>query len=343
MYNGRKGIGFENPSYFCKAKELRPSLYDERVIGLGYTLMFFTHSDEALKIEKFKSARENKITFAYDYGNKKGSPNASSDNLSSLRNSNLNKDVKRYSRKDLLSCNNSHHVNTKCAYECNDAMNISCNSRLHASYDLNDLYVFDDVIIRNSRVSKMSFRKKSRDSLNVRSKYNSLNNSLPRTSFRWFPKMQPLVELIVQICLWILDSGCSKHMTGNHALLTNFMEKFLGTVRFALKDVDWVIAMREELDQFARLKVWRLVPRPKGKTIINTKWIFKNNSLVIKNKARLVAQGYRQEEGIDYDEMFALVARIEAIGLCLAYATHKDFTVFQMDVKTVFLNGILKE
>ncbi|GJW34760.1 integrase, catalytic region, zinc finger, CCHC-type containing protein [Tanacetum coccineum] len=69
MYNGRKGIGFENPSYFCKAKDLRPSLYDERVIGLGYTPMFLTHSNEALEIEKFKRARENKIEFAYDYGN----------------------------------------------------------------------------------------------------------------------------------------------------------------------------------------------------------------------------------------------------------------------------------
>nr|GFA61382.1 hypothetical protein [Tanacetum cinerariifolium] len=69
LYNGRKGIGFENPSYFEKAKDLRPSLYDEKVIGLGYTLMFLIHSDEALEIEKFKRARENKIEFAYDYGN----------------------------------------------------------------------------------------------------------------------------------------------------------------------------------------------------------------------------------------------------------------------------------
>nr|GFB06375.1 hypothetical protein [Tanacetum cinerariifolium] len=69
MYNGRKGIGFENLRYFCKAKDLKPMLYDERVINLGYTLMFLTHSDEALKIEKFKRARENKIEFAYDYGN----------------------------------------------------------------------------------------------------------------------------------------------------------------------------------------------------------------------------------------------------------------------------------
>nr|GFA43260.1 retrovirus-related Pol polyprotein from transposon TNT 1-94 [Tanacetum cinerariifolium] len=105
--------------------------------------------------------------------------------------------------------------------------------------------------------------------------------------------------------------------------------------------------MQEELDQFARLKVWRLVPRPEGKSVIKTKWIFKNkkdkSSLVIRNKARLVTVGYSQQKGIDYDETFATVARIEAIRLFLAYAAHKDFTVYQMDVKTTFLNGILKE
>nr|GEY76727.1 copia protein [Tanacetum cinerariifolium] len=83
------------------------------------------------------------------------------------------------------------------------------------------------------------------------------------------------------------------------------------------------------------------------KSVIKTKWIFKNKkdetSLVIRNKARLVAVGYSQQEGIDYDETFAHVALIEAIRLFLAYAAHKDFTVFQMDVKKVFLNGILKE
>nr|GEV66019.1 copia protein [Tanacetum cinerariifolium] len=87
--------------------------------------------------------------------------------------------------------------------------------------------------------------------------------------------------------------------------------------------------------------------RKRGKSVIKTKWIFKNkkdeSSLVIRNKARLVAVGYSQQEGVDYDETFALVARIEAIRLFLAYAAHKDFTVFQMDVKTAFLNGILKE
>nr|GFC86903.1 copia protein [Tanacetum cinerariifolium] len=105
--------------------------------------------------------------------------------------------------------------------------------------------------------------------------------------------------------------------------------------------------MQEELDQFARLKVWRLVPRPEGKSVIKTKWIFKNkkdeSSLVIRNKARLVAVGYSQQEGIEYDETFAPVTRIEVIRLFLAYAAHKDFIVFQMNVKTAFLNGILKE
>ncbi|GJV19206.1 retrovirus-related pol polyprotein from transposon TNT 1-94 [Tanacetum coccineum] len=145
---------------------------------------------------------------------KKGSSNTSNIELSSVSNSKLNKDVKRYSRKDLL----------------------------YASYDVNDLFVFDDVSIKNSRVSKMSFRKKPSDFLNVHSK-NNLNNSLPRTLVRWFPKMEPLakpvaiwIPKIVQIYLWIIDSGCSKHMTGNRALLTNLVEKFLGTVHFGNND-----------------------------------------------------------------------------------------------------------
>nr|GEX94983.1 hypothetical protein [Tanacetum cinerariifolium] len=348
---------FKNPSYFGKAKDLRPSLYDEKVIGLGYTPMFLTHSDEALKIEKFKRAKENKIEFAYDYGNlnakkiiidlkdevvsllekektnmetieslkskgfestenaifesenksendcqvvekecdkvenskviapgmfklnvsqsvspismsktscalenvenkikrkrlledlsiavlfwkKKGSSNTSNVDLSSVSHLKLNKDVKRYSRKDLLSCNNYHLGETSSAYVCNDAMNVSCNSRLYNSFDKDNLFIFDDESVRNSQVSKMPFRKKPNAYLNVPSR-SKLNKSLPRIVRKWLPKLQSLAEpvdkwipKIVQIYLWIIDLGCLKHMTGNRVLLTNFVEKFLGTVHF---------------------------------------------------------------------------------------------------------------
>nr|GFB07387.1 retrovirus-related Pol polyprotein from transposon TNT 1-94 [Tanacetum cinerariifolium] len=116
---------------------------------------------------------------------KKGSPNTFNVGLFAVSVSSLNKNVKRYSRKDLLACNNSHRGETSSAYMCNDAMNVSCNSRMIDLLDDNNLFIFDD---------------------------------------------------IVQICLWIIDSGCSKHMTGNHALLTNFVEKFLGTIRFGHND-----------------------------------------------------------------------------------------------------------
>nr|GEZ93352.1 hypothetical protein [Tanacetum cinerariifolium] len=786
LYNGRKGIGFENPSYFEKAKDLRPTLYDEKLIGLGYTPMFLTHFDEALEIDKFKRSRENKIEFAYDYGNlnasyvnekinfkddyfqeiinpdfdkidspfqqtsslkpyvpnvilekiiidledevnendchkiekvcdkeenpkviahgmfklnvsqcvspismsksscdsnnveiklkrkrrkrksskqnvkqvdndvsrannyfvhfldldtfcsvrrpknsgviwkKKGSSNTSNVGLSAVSVSNLNKNVKRYSRKDLLACNNSHLGETSSASVCNDTINVSCNPRMCDLLDDNNFFIFDDVIVRTSPVSKMPFRKKPRDSMNVCSKSNS-NKSLPRNVHKWLPKLKPsfgfaceqgkiyqkhhkskmdfasnkpLYLLHMDLCgpmrvqsingkryvvvvvddysryTWVLflhskdeaseviisfikktqvnlqlqvervrtdngtefknktlakffdDVGITQQYSAartpqqngfverrNRTLLkakgdigvfvgyskestafriynkrtrkihesvnVNFDEiskraskqfslepglsnlnktrkslnllvsqvdeasnkdlkdlfqdfydeyfdsskimkpsttnvetsinkevfhevsesfqgesssssfnddvqqsleetfyqpyphekkwtkdhplhKIIGdpkssvrtrgqlansclfscllssiehaNVAEALRDVDWVSAMQEEFDQFARLKVWRLVPRPEGKSVIKTKWIFKNkkdeSSLVIQNKTRLVAAGYSQQEGIDYDEMFAPVARIEAIRLFLAYAAYKDFIVF---------------
>ncbi|GJR30928.1 putative ribonuclease H-like domain-containing protein [Tanacetum coccineum] len=115
----------------------------------------------------------------------------------------------------------------------------------------------------------------------------------------------------------------------------------------ALKDPSWIEAMQDELLQFKLQKVWTLVDLPNGKRAIGTKWVYKNKKdergIVIKNKARLVAQGYTQEEGIDYDEVFAPVARIEAIRLFLAYASFKDFMVYQMDVKSAFLYGKIEE
>nr|GEW27302.1 hypothetical protein [Tanacetum cinerariifolium] len=113
---------------------------------------------------------------------KKRSSNTVKADLSFVNHSNLNKNVKRYSRKNLMACNNS---DTRSAFDCNNAGNALCNARMNDSVDVNDLFVLDD---------------------------------------------------IVQICLWIIDSGCSKHMTGNRALLTNFVENFLGTVRFGNND-----------------------------------------------------------------------------------------------------------
>nr|GFA19115.1 hypothetical protein [Tanacetum cinerariifolium] len=115
----------------------------------------------------------------------------------------------------------------------------------------------------------------------------------------------------------------------------------------ALKDPSWVEAMQDELLQFKLLKVWTLVDLPKDKWAIGTKWVFRNKKderrIMVKNKARLVTQGHTQEEGIDYDEVFAPVARIEAIRLILAYACFKDFIVYQMDVKSAFLYGHIEE
>ncbi|GJU08895.1 ribonuclease H-like domain-containing protein [Tanacetum coccineum] len=115
----------------------------------------------------------------------------------------------------------------------------------------------------------------------------------------------------------------------------------------ALSDSAWVEAMQEELLQFKLQKVWVLVDLPKGKRAIGTKWIFRNKKdergIVIRNKARLVAQGYTQEEGIDYDEVFAPVARIESIRLFLAYASFMGFMVYQIDVKSAFLYGQIEE
>ncbi|GJS64733.1 putative ribonuclease H-like domain-containing protein [Tanacetum coccineum] len=115
----------------------------------------------------------------------------------------------------------------------------------------------------------------------------------------------------------------------------------------ALKDPSWIEAMQEELLQFKLQEVWTLVEVPNGKRAIGTKWVFRNKKdergILIKNKARLVAHGYTQEEGIDYDEVFAPVARIEAIRLFLAYASFKDFVVYQMDIKSVFYGKIEEE
>jgi hypothetical protein len=114
----------------------------------------------------------------------------------------------------------------------------------------------------------------------------------------------------------------------------------------ALRDSDWVLAMQEELNNFTRNEVWHLVPRP-NQNVVGTKWVFRNkqdeHGVVARNKARLVAKGYSQVEGLDFGETYAPVARLESIRILLAYATYHGFKLYQMDVKSAFLNGPIKE
>nr|GEZ19700.1 retrovirus-related Pol polyprotein from transposon TNT 1-94 [Tanacetum cinerariifolium] len=432
-------IGFENPSYFEKVKDLRPTLYDEKVISLGYTLMFLTHSDVALKIEKFKRSRENKIEFAYDYGNLNASYvnekiNLTDDYFQEIINPDFDKIDSPFQQTSSLK-----------PYVPNMIL------------EKNIIDLEDEVV---SLLEKEKANLKTIESLKSKD-FESSENAIfesknqSENDCHVFEKECDKVEnsKIVQICLWIIDSRFSKHMTGNRALLTNFVKKFLGTVRFGNNDFAVIASYGDVLiGSITIKKVYYVEGLPKmkfkkdhlcsaceqgkihrkhhksktafssnkplyllhmdlcgpmrfesingkryvlvvvddyswytwimkssttnvetsineevfhdvfesfqgessssslnddvqqSKTIIKTKWIFKNkkdeSSLV---KARLIAVDYSQQEGIDYDETFSPVARIEAIRLFLAYATHKDFTVFQMEVKTTFLNGILKE
>jgi hypothetical protein len=113
-------------------------------------------------------------------------------------------------------------------------------------------------------------------------------------------------------------------------------------VEDALRDPDWVVAMQEELNNFTRNEVWHLVPRP-NQNVVGTKWVFYNkqgeHGAVTRNKARLVAKGYSQVEGLEFDETYAPVARLESIHILLVYATYHGFKLYQMDMKSAFLNG----
>nr|GEV13300.1 retrovirus-related Pol polyprotein from transposon TNT 1-94 [Tanacetum cinerariifolium] len=118
-------------------------------------------------------------------------------------------------------------------------------------------------------------------------------------------------------------------------------------IKEAMADSAWIESIQEELHQFDRLDIWELVDRPLCKNVINMKWLWKNKhdeeNTIIRNKSCLMAKGYAQKEGVDFEESFTPVARLEAVRLFIAYAAHKSFTVYQMDVKTAFLYGPLKE
>ncbi|GJR99897.1 putative ribonuclease H-like domain-containing protein [Tanacetum coccineum] len=140
----------------------------------------------------------------------------------------------------------------------------------------------------------------------------------------------------------------NNHKDQQHCLFACFLsQEEPKKISEALKDDSWVEAMQEELLMFWLQQVCILVDLPHRAKVIGTKWVYRNKrderGVVVRNKARLVAQGHRQEEGIDYDEVFAPVARIEAIRLFLAFASFMGFIVYQMDVKSAFLYGTIDE
>nr|GEW25413.1 putative ribonuclease H-like domain-containing protein [Tanacetum cinerariifolium] len=177
----------------------------------------------------------------------------------------------------------------------------------------------------------------------------NLGKLTSNTSFERFPRASSVENLDIHDGLKIFDCLKSGIFTSS-----SYDEDFSGpdannleSSLHALADPDWVEAMQAEMQQFRNQKVWVLVTLPNGKRAIWTKWILKNKmdarGIVCKNKVRLVAQGHRQEEGIDYTDVFAPVARIEAIRLFLAFASFIGFRVYQMDMKSAFLYGQIAE
>ncbi|GJW34282.1 putative ribonuclease H-like domain-containing protein [Tanacetum coccineum] len=173
-----------------------------------------------------------------------------------------------------------------------------------------------------------------------RPKNTDLNNGSKDNSGSWISKRRNPQQALKYKGMF--NSGCSRHMTGNKALLTNYQDINGGFVAFGGstrggKITVWV--------QRLISTTWNLPLF--GKKAIGTKWVYRNNKdergIVVRNKARLVAQGYKQEEGINYDEVFAPVARVEAIRIFLAFASFMNFLVYRMDVKSVFLYGTIEE
>nr|GEV36922.1 retrovirus-related Pol polyprotein from transposon TNT 1-94 [Tanacetum cinerariifolium] len=230
LYNGQKGIGFENPRYFEKAKDLRLSLYDEKVIGLGYTLMFLTHSDEALEIKKFKRARENKIEFAYDYGSLNASYvnekiNFSDDYFQEI----INPDFEKIDSPFQQTSSLKQYVSTVILEKIIIDLEYEVVRLLEK--EKANLKTIESLKSKGFESSENAISDPENQSENdchvVEKEYDQVENS---------KVIAPGMFKIVQICLWIIDSGCSNHMTDNRALLVNFVKKFLGTVRFGNND-----------------------------------------------------------------------------------------------------------
>nr|GEV37509.1 copia protein [Tanacetum cinerariifolium] len=241
-----------------KAKELRPSLYDERVIGLGYTLMFLTHSNEALEIERFKRSRENKIEFAYDYGNLNASYvnkkiKFSDDYFQNIINPNFNKINSLFQQTSSLKPYVPTVILKNIIIDLEDEV-VSLlekekeNLEITESLKSKGFASSENAISESKNQSENDYQevekayKTSCASNNVENKTKRKRHLDTLSSVRrpkhsgviWKKKWSSNTSNVD--LSFIIDSGCSKHMTGNLALLTNFVEKFFGTVRFDNND-----------------------------------------------------------------------------------------------------------
>ncbi|GJS52539.1 retrovirus-related pol polyprotein from transposon TNT 1-94 [Tanacetum coccineum] len=211
----------------------------------------------------------------------------------------------------------------------------------------------------------LSNQKPSSDKLGLG--FNSCEASTSKTKEIKFVKAQKKASsdgVDLELDEWIKDSECSKHMTGNQKLFSIYKAYNGG---YSQNSKAYIILNKHtrKIEESLNVTFDETPPpsktsplvdddldeeeaiKPKNMTIIGTKWVFRNkldeNGIVSRNKARLVAQGYNQQEGISYDETYALVARLESIRILLAYACALDFNLFQMDVKSAFLNGFINE
>jgi len=169
-----------------------------------------------------------------------------------------------------------------------------------------------------------------------------INSTLPR---EWrVPRNLSLDNIIGQVHKGVSTRKSLNHFCEHMTFISQVEPKSVADV---LEDNNWINAMQEELNQFARKKVWTLVPISKQMNVIGTKWIFKNKldeqGVIVRNKARLVAKGYNQEKEIEFGETYIPMARLEVVRLLLAYTCMNGFKLHQIDVKSVFLNGYIDE
>ncbi|GJY19405.1 retrovirus-related pol polyprotein from transposon TNT 1-94 [Tanacetum coccineum] len=238
------------------------------------------------------------------------------------------------------------HVFGALCYPINDSENLG---KLQPKADIEENRVLDVAHMNNNPFFGISIPKnESETSFSLDIIPTIVHTATPNSEHvtKW-TKDHPLDNIIGE-----LERPVSTRLQLHEHALFCYYDAFLTAVepknyKDALTQAYWIEAMQEELNEFERLEVWELVPRPNKVMVITLKWIYKVKpdelGGILKIKARLVTRSYRQEGEIDFEESFSPVARLDAIQIFLAYAARMNMIVYQMDVKTTFLNGILRE